>query len=516
MFAPANTRPVARRKTAMPMRFASPVRGLDLFSDVAQVEQGFALILENAVCGSDTVRPRGGSVIRNTGLPGEIRAIMPYRSPSLKLFAIANNGAADNLYDVTIGGAVGAAMITGLAPAIWSFTQFGSSGASFLVAVAAGNTRRLWDGSAWSTAPAITGVTVTNLSQVWQHGNRLWFVEQNSLNAWYLAVDAIGGAAIKFPLVFQRGGSIVAGATWTTDASSTGQSAACLFMSSEGEIAVYEGLDPLTWSILGTYFVGKPCGINCFLKTGGDVVVMTEDGMFAMSQVVSLDTAALVNQSVSKNIRPLWRAASTATDKTKWQITRRDNAGYAVVSTPATMFAQAAQFVINLQTGAWSTWRGWMTTVFSSFGDEIVFGSIDGKIYNADTGGKDTDGIYSMTILPPYQSASSRTVTPTLARAIVRSVENFEPQLTAIFDYSMRAPVAPSSGIFVTQSTWDIAEWDTSEWDGEKEIHDQWQAVYGIGEALSICLQYTFDQIETPDIDIIRIDASYQQGDFEV
>lgn len=518
MLAVTKSPQISRRKTAKPLRFAAPVRGLDLFSDVAQIEPGFALILENAVCQPDVVRPRGGSVLRNTGFVGEVRAILPYRSSASRLFAVAANDATDNLYDVTLNGAVGAPMITGLAPSVWSFTQFGSSGGSFLVAVSAGNTRRLWDGAAWSTSPAITGVTATSLSQVWQHGNRLWFVESGTSNAWYLGADAIGGAATAFPLtgIFSRGGSLVAGATWTSDAGASGQTATCLFMSSEGEIAVYDGLDPATWSIIGTYFVGKPCGINCFLKTGGDVVVMTEDGMFAMSQVVSLDAAALVNQSVSKNIRPLWRAAATATNKSGWQITRRDNAGYAIVSVPATAFMQAGQFVINLQTGAWSTWRGWAATTFAAFGEELVFGSSDGKIYNGDTGGRDVNGLYSMTFVPPYQSMAGRTMTPTLARAIVRSAESFESQLTAMFDYSTRPPVAPSAEPPALSNTWDSGKWDEATWDAEKEVRDRWQSVGGIGEAVSICMQYTFDQGDAPDIEIIRIDCSCQVGEFEV
>lgn len=519
MFAPAKSAPLRRAKVAKSMQFASPVRGLDLFSDIAQVPQGFALVLENAVCETDIVRPRGGSVARNTGLPGRVRAILPYRALASKLFAVAADGETDSLYDVTASGAAGSAMITGLVPAVWSFTQFGSSGGSYLVAVAAGNTRRLWDGSAWSTAPAITGVTATSLSQVWQHGNRLFFVEQNSLNAWYLAVDAIGGAAIKFPLVFPKGGTLVAGSTWTSDAGTQGgQSAQCLFLSSEGEVAVYDGVDPSTWSIVGTYFVGKPCGINCFMKAGGDVIVMTEDGMFAMSQIVSLDAAALVNQSVSKNIRPLWRASASRTDKARWQIVRRDIAGYALISAPSEVLGQSAQFVINLQTGAWATWAGWSPTVFAVFGDELVFGSADGKIYNGDAGGRDAGAIYSTTFLLPFQS-NGMTLVPLMARAIVRSYEVFEPQLTAIFDYSTIVPSPPSVAMARPSSGWDADPpegWDVSLWDEQKTMRDRWQGVYGTGEALSICMQYSFDQVDMPDIDILRIDCSYHQGDMQV
>lgn len=52
-------------------------------------------------------------------------------------------------------------------------------------------------------------MTPEDLNYVWVYKNRLFFVEKDSLNAWYLPVDSIGGAAEKFPLggVFTRGGS---------------------------------------------------------------------------------------------------------------------------------------------------------------------------------------------------------------------------------------------------------------------------------------------------------------------
>jgi hypothetical protein len=515
------TEPPPNAKNNQVMTYRSPVGGLKLFDDIAAVQDGGALVLDNWVCNTDTVRPRRGSEQRNTGISGGVNpldgvvALTTYKSGSLsKLFAIGGT-ATHGIFDTTFIGAVGAAMVSGLTPVVWSFTQMATSGGVYLAAVGLGNARLLYDGASWATTPAITGISSSALSQVWLHGARMFFVEGNTTNAWYLASDSIGGAATKFPLggLFRRGGTLIAGGTWTNDAGNSGLRSSCLFISSEGEIVVYEGDDPSSWSSIGTFFVGKPCGINCFLKTGGDVVVMTEDGLFAMSQVVSLDASALVNQSVSKDIRPLWRNAANATDKTRWQITRRDQEGYAVVHIPASAITAAQQFVVNLQTGGWSRWAGWMPTCFSAFNDELVFGTADGRIINGEKSGADLGLPYTSAIVLPFKMMDAHAVIPTLARAVVRSVETFSPKLTALFDYSVRLPSVPSAGISQGGSRWDEGLWDEAIWGGEKTAYQRWQAVSGIGSCVSLCVQYTMGQLQSPDIDFIRADLVMEAGE---
>src|SRR3546814_8798766 len=66
--------------------------------------------------------------------------------------------------------------------------------------------------------------------------------------------DSIGGPAEPFPLggVFGLGGSLLFGSAWSIDSSSdSGLSEQNIFVSTEGEVAVYQGSDPgeaATWS----------------------------------------------------------------------------------------------------------------------------------------------------------------------------------------------------------------------------------------------------------------------------
>lgn len=503
------------RKVSTPKSFRAPVLGLMLFDDLANVPDGGALVLDNWFPQKNTARPRGGAEERNTGLGTAVRAIGSYEASSaVKAFAFTAGG---SVFDVSSPGAAGAALVTGLADAIWSFSRFTTgAGTPYLVATGYGNTRLLFDGATWATTPAITVVTPANLSQSWQHANRMFFVEKGTTNSWYLAVDAVGGAAVKFPLggIFPRGGSIVAGATWTTDAGNSGLKSTCVFLSSEGDIAAYEGTDPTTWTLTGVYEVARPCGINCFMKAGGDLAIMTEDGLIAMSQVISLDRAALANESVSKNILPMWRASVEGSDTALWQITRRDNAGMVVISTPETSTDPAYQFVANLQTGAWARWYGWDAACFATIDGDLVFGASDGRILTGDTSGSDDGDVpYTATWIGPFATSGAKIAVGKLARGVVRSTETFSPRITLKFDYDTNIPTPPQAGLSTGGELWDAAIWDSGVWGRSNEVRQVWQSTPGSGSAFAPCVQYTLGQAETPQIELIRVDVVTEFGE---
>ena len=61
-------------------------------------------------------------------------------------------------------------------------------------------------------------LTTANMSYVFVFKNRLWFIEKESLNAWYMdGVDAIGGNPEIYPVggIVQRGGALTWGASWS-------------------------------------------------------------------------------------------------------------------------------------------------------------------------------------------------------------------------------------------------------------------------------------------------------------
>jgi hypothetical protein len=104
-------------------------------------------------------------------------------------------------------------------------------------------------------APAITGVTTTTLTQPTLFKNRMWFIQKDTLKAWYLPTSSIGGAAqvLDLSAVARLGGTLVSMAAWTIDAG-YGVDDNLVFITDQGEVIVYRGTDPAsasTWALIG-------------------------------------------------------------------------------------------------------------------------------------------------------------------------------------------------------------------------------------------------------------------------
>src|SRR5690606_10208542 len=171
-----------------------------------------------------------------------------------------------------------------------------------------------YNGSSWGTA-SITGPTASNLVWCNLHQRRLWFGEIGSLTAWYLPVNSIAGSASSFSLagVARLGGYIMAMGTWTRDGGD-GTDDVAVFITSEGEAVIYQGIDPAsadTWTLVGVFRIGRPIGRRCVIKAGADLVLVTQDGFVAASAILSLDRSqtqkvalsAQINKAVNDAVR---------------------------------------------------------------------------------------------------------------------------------------------------------------------------------------------------------------------
>lgn len=223
-----------------------------------------------------------------TGITGAVETLMQYAALGTRsLWAAANSA----FYDVSASGAVGAAADTGHTNNRYQFVNFGTAGGNFLIVVNGADTPRKYNGTVWSSN-AITGsgLTDSNLIHVNAFKQRLFFIEKNTLNFWYLPVSTIAGAASKFDLssFFTLGGELQAMGTWTIDGGD-GQDDYAVFLTTEGEVAIYRGTDPAlisSWFLVGIYKIGRPISRRCFVKVGSDLVVITEDGFVPLSRAL--------------------------------------------------------------------------------------------------------------------------------------------------------------------------------------------------------------------------------------
>lgn len=372
---------------------------------------------------------------------------------------------------------------------------------------------------------AITGVATSALSHVWKYRNRLFFIEGGSMKAHYLGVDAIGGAlgALNMSGVFQRGGTLLFGATWSHDAGD-GLDDMCCFITTEGEVAVYQGSNPASaeaseWYLVGRYDISPPMGKRATMRAGGDLVTLTKEGMVPVSAAVDKDPAALSLAAISRPIEPDWKRETVRRVTLPWEVVKWPDRNYAIVSLPITAAGQEAwQFVVNLETGKWCRFAGWPARCLELHNSRLFFGTNDGKVYEADVGGKDGDQpIYYVYVgNPDHMKAPAALKTVHQARATFISATPFEPKISFSVNYQVNLPAAPSAAEGGSTDLWDVGKWDQAKWDQAAPVSSvavgRWISIGKTGFAFQPQLQITGFLESRPSTEFVQLDATYETG----
>lgn len=504
----------------------APINGWVSATNLADPVKNSAIRLENWFPQRRSVRLRGGSSRKATisvTLPTE--SVFSFENGVMaKLFA-ATESAIYNITSVADPLVPPAADVSGQTSGRYSTVPFATAGGTtYLTVVNGTDARRLYDGTTWATAPAITGVTGdTNgntLSHAWVFANRLFFVQKDTMLAWYLAVDAIGGAAagsVNLAGVFQRGGSLLTGGTWSVDAGD-GMHDQCVFISTNGEAVVYQGTDPTsatTWAKVGRYDIGKVLGKLALLKVAGDLLLLTADGFVPMSMVQRLDRAALSLNAVSRDIEPDWKEEAVARGD-NWSVVKWPEKNMTIIGIP-TATNQAVQcFVVNSETGKWCKYTGWDTNCMCMFQGFAYFGTSDGTILQAEVGGDDDGANYECVYVGQFENWGREGVhkVAKLMRSTFISSVPFTPKISVSTNYSTVVPNAPGVAAGIAQSVWDVGLWDVATWDteGNQTIQTRWRSVSGQGFAMAPVVQVTCGGVNLPDAQMIVNHVRYEAG----
>ena len=516
MLAPLRNKAQGRARVSRPYQLPAPTKGWVVGTNIAEAPEGSCYLLENAFPQLNYVRVRGGSAAWATGMGSyAVQTLMPwYNGTTSKLFAACNG----SIYDVSSTGAVGAAVLSGLTNSYLNYVQFQGLGSSYLFAVNGVDAPKQWNGSAWST-PSITATGSPVFSNVTTFKNRMFFVENNSLNIWYLATNAVSGTATVFPMqgVFRFGGYILAAGSWAID-STSGIYDSFVIVTSEGEVAMYDGSDPASWSLKGTYKISKPLGPRCMSKAGGDLMIMTEDGIVPMSKVQTLDQIALQNVAVTQPIQPEWiKAVIERTGLVGWQVTLWSLQSMAIINLPKSSTADRTQFVVNARTGAWARYSGWDANCFAVFNNSLFYGSSDGRVMQAETGSADDGQNYTATIFPSFTSLGGGVNKKQLRLIHPYVTSNFyqELKVTVNVDFDLRTPVPPPALLPPDNGPrWDVALWDVAQWTGALETQKNWQPANGFGVVFAPIIQVTLSSAsENADIRLMRMDLLYEDAE---
>jgi hypothetical protein len=527
----APTPPIARE--ARPATFPAPVggwiRNVNLATPGARLPDGSkvngAFALENFFPTTTGARIRGGSELFATVGDGteDVLSLFDYVSGNnRKLFAATETA----IYDITspaVPDASPAADVDLQTGGDWSVAQIANGGGVFLRCVNGTDTPQLYDGTDWTTSPAITGVAggANTLSHVWTYKQRLFAIKKDSLSAYYLAADAIGGAATELPLggVFKRGGSLLFGAIWSIE-SGNGPAEYCVFVSTEGEAAVYQGTDPgtsATWSRVGVYRIGKPLGPKAVVPAGGDFAIATDIGLVPLSQAVQRDFAAIAPVAISYKIEEAWNEAVRRRPPSGWSCEIWPTEQMLLVTVPTGVGDQPQMLVANTRTGGWGLYTGWNGKCLKHFQNRLFFGSESGKVIEGEVTGADLGVPYTATCVWLFENLKTAATLKAskLMRALLRSSVEKTPQLSLQADYAINLPPAPDDSSQPSGDVWGAGKWGVAKWGlpKEKRVFGDWQSVGGGGCAIAPGLQLTSGALVRPDDEIIQVDVTYELAD---
>lgn len=483
----------SRAQNASGASIPAPIGGWDAISALEEMPPNRAPVLDNWFPSTADVRVRRGNASFATGMgTGPVESLLDYNgitATASKLFGAANN----IIYDITAGGA-GSSSVSSLTNNRWQHVNFATAGGNFLVTVNGADAVRNFDGTTW-TSPTITGsgITSANFIHVNIHKSRLWFIIKNSTDAAYLPVNSIAGTAVKFPLgsLCTKGGFLVAMATWTRDGG-LGPDDYAVFITSLGQVIVYQGTDPATaatWSLVGSYDVGSPIGSRCFTKVAGDVALVNIDGVLPLSKAIMTDRGASQEIAITANINNAMNdAARSYKANFGWELCPYPRGVMALVNVPIAAGSLQHQYVMNTLTGAWCRFVGMNANCWAVFKDNLYFGGNAGVVYHADTGGADNGSPIDAIGNTAYNYFKSRGQLKNwnMVQPLLTTDSDGRPALGLSTDFKDNAVLGTPIVSTIPSALYDVALYDVDVYAIEDRTVADWTTISGIGQCASI------------------------------
>lgn len=482
-----------RKAVSQGASLPAPVGGWDAVNSLSDMPEDRAVVLDNWFPHPDDVVVRRGHRVHASGMGSTtaVDSLLVYHgltSASSRMFAAAGS----SIWNVTSGGDASAA-VTGLGSDRWQSVNFTLSGGThYLWACNGTDSPRAYNGSGWVT-PSITGVTASDIANVNVHKNRLWFCIANSMDAAYLNTDSFQGTATKFNLgsVMGKGGFLMAMGTWTQDAGA-GPDDFAAFVSSRGQVAVYQGTDPAsasTWSLVGVYDLGPPIGRRCLTKVAGDLALINLDGVLPMSRALGVDRGAVAQVAITANINNAMNdAARSYKSNFGWELCPYSKGTAAILNIPVQEGSSQQQYVMNTLTGAWCRYTGMNANCWAVFNDNLYFGGNDGIVYQADTGSLDNDTPIDAIGQQAYSYFKSKGTLKrfTAIQPLLTTDSSSRPAVGISTDFKDNATLGTPTAAAAAAALYDSAIWDTDVYPTEARSVADWTTLGGTGQCGSI------------------------------
>lgn len=471
-----------RPPSAKPGTIPAPIGGINSITSLAVMKPTDAIYTVNIDATTYGCRVRPGYEEYANGFAGDqVKTVMPFSGSAEdgsqdRIFVATNDG----VYDVTTSTSSPTKVLdwdTKSSIAGWCvFTQYvNDGGAHVLLVTDAENGYHVYSESTglW-TQPTVTGPSGTLVFvTVWK--NRVWFIEENSTDAWYLGTGVFQGTATKFNFgnKFRFGGILTALYDWTLD-SGRGADDLLVSVSSAGDVVVYAGTDPsssATFAQIGVWYIGAlPVGRRVGSQFGGDLLLLSTYGLISAGDLLQGKNPFTTEGSISWKIQAfLGETMKLTREEYGWEVKLHPNLSKIIVATPKVVNEEYLQYVYDIETEAWSIWEGMPILTSEEFKGESYFGSLDRRVWTI-TGHLDnvtmennSPSLIEWRGLTAYSDMGAAEVWKRLHFIRPVFISELTPQynVQAFYDYDLGDPNGANP---IGTSLWGSAVWDQSVW----------------------------------------------------
>jgi len=487
----------------------------------------------NLIHGEHGLQTRSGWYEWCTDLDGPVRSLLPFTGskPSMnRLFACTYSG----IWDVTGQTASPTRVL-----AFPTTSDTSGWGTSTVVANSAGHwlcytdeqngywvyreSDNSWTFGGPPGAP-VTGVDPAELVYVHVWKNRVWLVKRDSGEAYYLGVNAVGGAAtiFDFGVRFRNGGDLRGLWSWALDPGSALDDQ-LVAISGGGDVAVYAGTDPSnasTFGNVGTCYVGAvPVGRRLCADYGGDLLVMSSLGISPLSKLMLTN----VDRQYQTNLiaRLFSQLQASTVNMRGWAMCLHPKDAVLMVLVPnAGGVTDSTQLVMSLTTKGWHRYRKLpIGACATAWNGTLYFGTADGRVCVND-GTLDNVLLANPNAYQPiewsflsafssYETPSQKCVQEIKLHLLTQSGPT-SAVAEAKYDLDMGEAVAALTTPVATSlvGTWDQSRWDQSKWGPQYVAQTQVFGAQGQGATVAVAAKgsgYTRTVI-------LQMDVAYELG----
>lgn len=488
MFSPASLdrRFAGMRQKSSAYNLPAPTGGLNARDSYTDMDALDAITLTNAFPEASYVAVRGGYVPWATGLGGPIRSLMTWYG--LTGADLLFGGAGTSIWSASAAGAA-AAVVTGLTNVDFQWTNMKTAGGLFLLYVNGVDAYGAFDGTTW-TNPAVTVADPTKFANICQFKERMWFAVVDSLDLYYLGLQAIAGAAVVFPMgsVFRRGGYICGLGTFSNDAGE-GPDDFFVIATSNGEVAIYQGTDPSsanTWTLVGLFDIGKPIGRRSMVRWNGDLGIISQDGVISMQAALRFDRASIQKAAITGKIQTLFsQYAQLYNNNFGWSPCLFPKSRYLIVNVPQATNTTQVQLVMNTLTGSWCQFEGMNGGCWGTANDLLYFGGNDGTVYAAAVGNLDNGDQINWQIQTAWGMPGGATNKfYKMVRPLMTTGGGVEYNVGVAVDFNNLLPTDFPTSLPFVGSIWPMT-WSWV-WPADSLLVQNWQSTGVIGTWVSV------------------------------